>query len=134
MKLRFLVCRQGNGPNNLKDSFHRGNSLTTYCNGTLVAFNLDPSVSNEDLRQIFGDYGEIKEVLDSEEVAYELEKKLENLRVPPCGAVGVISALMLIEANIVEQQEKTRCKYSLGAVCFRTANELFKQIEGSRSS
>lgn len=30
--------------------------------GTLVAFNLDSSVSNEELRQIFGVYGEIKEV------------------------------------------------------------------------
>lgn len=31
--------------------------------GTLVVFNLDPSVSNDDLRQIFGAYGEVKEVL-----------------------------------------------------------------------
>lgn len=31
--------------------------------GTLVVFNLDPSVSNEDLRQIFGAYGEVKEVM-----------------------------------------------------------------------
>ena len=30
--------------------------------GTLVIFNLDPSVSNDDLRQIFGVYGEVKEV------------------------------------------------------------------------
>ena len=30
--------------------------------GTLVIFNLDPSVSNEDLRKIFGAYGEVKEV------------------------------------------------------------------------
>lgn len=27
-----------------------------------MVFNLDPSVSNDDLRQIFGVYGEIKEV------------------------------------------------------------------------
>lgn len=33
--------------------------------GTLVVFNLDPSVSNDDLRQIFGVYGEVKEVLRS---------------------------------------------------------------------
>lgn len=26
-------------------------------------FNLDPSVSNDDLRQIFGAYGEVKEVI-----------------------------------------------------------------------
>ncbi|KAJ4705294.1 chaperone protein dnaJ-related [Melia azedarach] len=31
------------------------------------------------------------------------------------GAVGVISALMLIEANNVEQQEKKRCKYCYGS-------------------
>lgn len=31
--------------------------------GTLVVFNLDPSVSNDDLRQIFGAYGEVKEVI-----------------------------------------------------------------------
>lgn len=30
--------------------------------GTLVVFNLDASVSNDDLRQIFGVYGEVKEV------------------------------------------------------------------------
>ena len=30
--------------------------------GTLVVFNLDPSVSNDDLLQIFGAYGEVKEV------------------------------------------------------------------------
>lgn len=30
--------------------------------GTLVVFNLDASVSNDDLRHIFGVYGEVKEV------------------------------------------------------------------------
>lgn len=30
--------------------------------GTLVVFNLDPSVTNDELLQIFGVYGEIKEV------------------------------------------------------------------------
>lgn len=33
--------------------------------GTLVVFNLDASVSNDDLRQIFGAYGEVKEVRES---------------------------------------------------------------------
>ncbi|KAL6201271.1 hypothetical protein ACLB2K_024985 [Fragaria x ananassa] len=33
--------------------------------GTLVAFNLDPSVSNEDLLQIFGAYGEVKEIRET---------------------------------------------------------------------
>lgn len=30
------------------------------------------------------------------------------------GAVGVIAALMILEANNVEQQEKKRCKYCHG--------------------
>ncbi|CAH9076502.1 unnamed protein product [Cuscuta epithymum] len=33
--------------------------------GTLVVFNLDPSVSNDDLHQIFGSYGEIKEIRET---------------------------------------------------------------------
>ncbi|CAM8985847.1 unnamed protein product [Rhodiola kirilowii] len=33
--------------------------------GTLVAFNLDPSVSNDDLLQIFGEYGEVKEIRET---------------------------------------------------------------------
>ncbi|KAF5738294.1 RNA-binding protein putative isoform 1 [Tripterygium wilfordii] len=33
--------------------------------GTLVVFNLDPSVSNEDLLQIFGPYGEVKEIRET---------------------------------------------------------------------
>jgi len=33
--------------------------------GTLVVFNLDPSVSNDDLRRIFGAYGEVKEIRET---------------------------------------------------------------------
>ncbi|KAE8655796.1 Protein MEI2-like 5 [Hibiscus syriacus] len=33
--------------------------------GTLVVFNLDPSVSSDDLRQIFGAYGEVKEIRET---------------------------------------------------------------------
>nr|GFB36155.1 protein MEI2-like 2 [Tanacetum cinerariifolium] len=33
--------------------------------GTLVVFNLDPSVSPEDLLQIFGAYGEVKEIRET---------------------------------------------------------------------
>jgi len=33
--------------------------------GTLVVFNLDPSITNEDLRTIFGAYGEIKEIRET---------------------------------------------------------------------
>ncbi|KAM7261957.1 hypothetical protein ACFE04_021034 [Oxalis oulophora] len=33
--------------------------------GTLVVFNLDPSVSNDDLRQIFGAYGVVKEIRET---------------------------------------------------------------------
>lgn len=39
------------------------------------------------------------------------------------GAVGVISALMLIEANNVEQQEKKRCKYCYGSGKYQCAFE-----------
>ncbi|CAL9166505.1 unnamed protein product [Musa hybrid cultivar] len=49
------------------------------------------------------------------------------------GAVGVISALMLLEANNVEQQEKKRCKYCHGTgylVCARcSASGVFLSIE-----
>ena len=39
------------------------------------------------------------------------------------GAVGVISALMLLEANNVEQHEKKRCKYCYGTgMCILMAN------------
>ncbi|KAM7268671.1 hypothetical protein ACFE04_010837 [Oxalis oulophora] len=44
-------------------NFCQDNPSHKYINrGTLVVFNLDPSVSNEELRQIFGAYGEVKEV------------------------------------------------------------------------
>lgn len=33
--------------------------------GTLVVFNLDPSISNDDLRRVFGPYGEIKEIRET---------------------------------------------------------------------
>jgi RNA recognition motif-containing protein len=33
--------------------------------GTLVVFNLDASVSNDDLRHIFGGYGEVKEIRET---------------------------------------------------------------------
>ncbi|KAK8968230.1 Protein MEI2-like 2 [Platanthera guangdongensis] len=33
--------------------------------GTLVIFNLDPSVSNDDLLQLFGDFGEVKEIRET---------------------------------------------------------------------
>ncbi|PHT38343.1 DNA-directed RNA polymerase II subunit 1 [Capsicum baccatum] len=33
--------------------------------GNLVVFNLDPSVSNEDLQQIFGAYGKVKEIRET---------------------------------------------------------------------
>jgi RNA recognition motif-containing protein len=33
--------------------------------GTLVVFNLDPSITNDDLSQVFGQYGEIKEIRET---------------------------------------------------------------------
>lgn len=38
------------------------------------------------------------------------------------GAVGVISALMLLEVNNVEQQEKRRCKYCHGTGIYLSRN------------
>lgn len=40
------------------------------------------------------------------------------------GAVGVISVLMLIEVNNVEQQEKKRCKYCHGTGMFLLSEDL----------
>ena len=46
-------------------AYHQDNPSDKDVNqGTLVVFNLDPSVSNDDLRQIFGAYGEVKEVIN----------------------------------------------------------------------
>lgn len=43
--------------------FHQDNPSEKDINqGTVVAFDLESSVSDDDLRQIFGVYGEIKEV------------------------------------------------------------------------
>ena len=38
-----------------------------------MVFNLDASVSNDDLRQIFGAYGEVKEVQHFQEISALLE-------------------------------------------------------------
>lgn len=40
------------------------------------------------------------------------------------GAVGVISALMLLEINNVERQEKQRCKY-----CHGTGTHLYLEFK-----
>ncbi|CAI8592883.1 unnamed protein product [Vicia faba] len=49
----------------------------------------------------------VSKVLDSEEVAYELEKKLENLRVPPCQHV--------ILPNHILVSESEKSKFSFGS-------------------
>eukprot|EP00871_Galdieria_phlegrea_P000582 jgi/Galph1/1524/GphlegSOOS_G208.1 len=47
----------------------RGNSIadnvSPYNNGTLVVFNLDPNTTADELRQVFGSYGDIKEIRES---------------------------------------------------------------------
>ena len=52
-----------NGNDSLISSVTQDNPSDKDINqGTLVVFNLDASVSNEEVRQIFGHYGEVKEV------------------------------------------------------------------------
>lgn len=41
------------------------------------------------------------------------------------GAVGVISALMIVEVNNVKQQEQKRCKYCLGTGIFLNLSSIF---------
>ncbi|KAK4398200.1 protein MEI2-like 2 [Sesamum angolense] len=49
----------------LKSLFEDNPSEKDINQGTLVVFNLDASVSNDELRQIFGAYGEVKEIRET---------------------------------------------------------------------
>jgi hypothetical protein len=49
------------------------------------------------------------------------------------GAVGVISALMVVEINNVKQQEHKRCKYCLGTGKF-SSKTLFLKHAGLQES
>lgn len=60
----FTILHAFTQPSHFLLHLHQDNPSDKDLNqGTLVVFNLDPSVSNEDLRQIFGAYGEVKEVI-----------------------------------------------------------------------
>ncbi|KAF7824934.1 protein ORANGE, chloroplastic [Senna tora] len=60
------------------------------------------------------------------EVAYDLSYQVDPIVASfSGGAVGVISALMVVEINNVKQQEQKRCKYCLGTgylACARCSN------------
>lgn len=62
--------------------------------GTLVVFNLDASVSNDDLRQIFGVYGEVKEVGHLTTV-----QRLNTLDVTP-GHEGVVCVFPVLHFSL----------------------------------
>lgn len=47
----------------LVDSVYQENSSENDINQSTLVFNFDPSNSNDELREIFGAYGEIKEVI-----------------------------------------------------------------------
>lgn len=55
-KLKMILCLVG------FPSYQDNPSAKEINQGTLVVFNLDSSVSNDELHHIFGVYGEIKEV------------------------------------------------------------------------
>jgi RNA recognition motif-containing protein len=42
-----------------------GSTVSQFNNGTLVVFNLDPSITADELRRVFGVYGDIKEIRES---------------------------------------------------------------------
>ncbi|KAG6426688.1 hypothetical protein SASPL_110915 [Salvia splendens] len=48
--------------------------------GTLVVFNLDSSVSNDELREIFGVYGDVKEIRDSPGMSYHKYVEFYDVR------------------------------------------------------
>lgn len=60
--------------------------------GTLVVFNVDPSVANDDLRRIFGGYGEIKEIRDTTQKGHHKIIEFYDIR-------GAESALRALNRN-----------------------------------
>ncbi|CAK8534535.1 unnamed protein product [Lathyrus sativus] len=103
--------------------------------GTLVAFNLDPSVSNEDLRQIFGAYGEVKEIRETPHKrhhkfiefydvrAAETALKLLNrsdiagkrIKLEPSRPGGARRNLMLQLNQELDQDESRSFRYQVGS-------------------
>ncbi|CAA3029461.1 MEI2-like 5 [Olea europaea subsp. europaea] len=103
--------------------------------GTLVVFNLDPSVSIEDLRQIFGAYGEVKEIRETPhkrhhkfiefydvrcaEVALRSLNRSEiagkRIKLEPSRPGGARRSLMLQPNQDLEQDESRSLRHQLGS-------------------
>lgn len=90
--------------------------------GTLVVFNLDSSVSNDDLRQIFGVYGEIKEV---SLLTFHLHASLSN-------SFGILSALLTLisRVQICETPHKRNHKF-VEFYDVRAAEDAFNALNRS---
>ncbi|CAM0904839.1 unnamed protein product [Alopecurus aequalis] len=111
--------------------------------GTLAVINLDPSVTNDDLRHIFGGYGEIKEIHETSQKGHQ--KSIEfydvraaeaalyalnmrdiagkKIRLEPC-CLGDTKRLMQQRSHELEQQE-------FGARRLGNANSLPSTYHGS---
>ncbi|KAH1066202.1 hypothetical protein J1N35_031189 [Gossypium stocksii] len=103
--------------------------------GTLVVFNLDPSVSNEDLLQIFGVYGEVKEIRETPHKRHHkfiefydvraAEQALKSLnrsdiagkriKLEPSRPGGARRSLMLQLSQELEQEESRGFRHQVGS-------------------
>ncbi|KAK3002029.1 hypothetical protein RJ639_020913 [Escallonia herrerae] len=112
--------------------------------GTLVVFNLDPSVSNDDLRQIFGAYGEVKEIRETPHKRHHkfieyydvraAEAALRSLnrsdiagkriKLEPSRPGGARRSLMLQLNQELEQDETRSFHHQLGSLIGNSPPEL----------
>ncbi|GJQ15033.1 hypothetical protein GpartN1_g6824.t1 [Galdieria partita] len=67
LEARFILSNEVSPVMNetMKKGFHSSNAASQFNNGTLVVFNLDPSITADELRKVFGVYGDIKEIRES---------------------------------------------------------------------
>ncbi|XP_044461949.1 protein MEI2-like 4 isoform X2 [Mangifera indica] len=95
---------------NIHFSIPKENPLEKDINpGTLVVFNLDASVSNEELHQIFGVYGEIKEIHETTEQGHHKFIEFYDIR----AAEAALQALNRI--NIAGKQIKVEPSHHRGS-------------------
>ncbi|KAB1221455.1 Protein MEI2-like 2 [Morella rubra] len=119
--------------------------------GTLVVFNLDPSVSNEDLRQIFGDYGEVKEIRETPHKRHHkfiefydvraAEAALKSLnrsdiagkriKLEPSRPGGARRNLMLQLNQELEQDESRSFRHQVGSPVANSPPGNWAQFNGS---
>ncbi|KAG6642244.1 protein MEI2-like 5 [Carya illinoinensis] len=119
--------------------------------GTLVVFNLDPSVSNEDLRQIFGAYGEVKEIRETPHKRHHkfiefydvraAEAALKSLnrsdiagkriKLEPSRPGGARRNLMLQLNQELEQDESRSFRHQVGSPIANSPPGNWAQLNGS---